>query len=151
MIYTARYLSSIPSETVADNMGDSSPYSKLQVDANRRVYVYRNLHKNVWSVRQDGRVRCHALELCLEDAKFLVSPAGRARVLKSNAKNVHAGVSGYISHRWKWLNRPGYRNRIVTYHPQTYDHFYKIATNEKVTYSPMAYFETIHTYLYVTV
>ena len=63
---------------------------------NKRVYVYRNLHKNCWSVRQEGIIVAHTDKITLKDARFLVSPAGRNKVIKEQRKNVHAGVSGYV-------------------------------------------------------
>lgn len=66
------------------------------IDKTKRVYVYYNLHKKCWSVRQSGRIVAHTNEILLKDCKFMVSQAGRARVLKDKRKNVHAGVSGYF-------------------------------------------------------
>lgn len=61
-----------------------------------RAYVYRNLHRDCFSIRVGGRVRQHAKEVGLEDAKFLVQPAGQKRVLKTGRKNVHAFVVGLV-------------------------------------------------------
>jgi hypothetical protein len=66
------------------------------IDPNKRVYVYFNLHKKVWSVRQSGKVVEHTKNIMLKDCRFLVSEAGRKRVLREKKKNVHAGVSGYV-------------------------------------------------------
>ena len=66
------------------------------IDKNKRVYVYFNLHKKVWSVRQSGRVVEHTKNIMLKDCRFLVREAGRKRVLREKKKNVHAGVSGYV-------------------------------------------------------
>jgi hypothetical protein len=62
----------------------------------KRVQVYKNLHTGTWSVRQGGVVISHPLELALRDCRLLVQPAGRARVLREQRKNVHAYISGYI-------------------------------------------------------
>ena len=67
-----------------------------EIDWDRRVYVYRNLHKNCWSVRQDGLIVKHTKEVSLKDARFLVGQSGRKKVLKERRKNVHAGISGYL-------------------------------------------------------
>ena len=69
------------------------------IDLNRRVYVYFNLHKKVWSVRQGGKVVAHTKHIMLKDARFLVGQAGRKKVLREKKKNVHAGVSGYVVER----------------------------------------------------
>ena len=66
------------------------------IDKNKRVYVYFNLHKKVWSVRQGGKVVGHTNSIQLKDCKYLVGKSGRERVLKEGRKNVHAGVSGYV-------------------------------------------------------
>ena len=69
------------------------------MDKSKRVYVYFNLHKRMWSMRQSGKVIGHYHDLYLKDAKYLVSEAGRKRVLKEKKKNVHAGVSGFMVDR----------------------------------------------------
>ena len=80
----------------------SKPYTNCSfkqarlVDPNRRVQVYKNLHKNVYSVKQD-RVVFHCNIITLSDARFNVSPAGREKVRREKKKNVHATVSGYIT------------------------------------------------------
>ena len=66
------------------------------IDKNKRVYVYFNLHKKIWSVRQAGKVIDHTKQIMLKDCKYLVGQAGRERVLQEKRKNVHAGVSGYV-------------------------------------------------------
>lgn len=58
------------------------------------VDVYRNLRTGTWSVRERGLVVSHPLRIVLEDVKFVVSPAGRQRVLQERRKNVHAFVRG---------------------------------------------------------
>ena len=66
------------------------------IDLSKRVYVYFNLHKKVWSVRQSGKVVQHTKSIILKDCRFLVGKAGREKVLREKKKNVHAGVSGYV-------------------------------------------------------
>tara|TARA_Y100001970_G_scaffold10625_1_gene12519 strand:- start:437 stop:841 length:405 start_codon:yes stop_codon:yes gene_type:complete len=69
------------------------------IDKNRRVSVYFNLHKKIWSVRQSGSPVEHHTEVCLKDVRYLVQPAGRAKVLKERRKNVHAFLTGYMVDR----------------------------------------------------
>ena len=69
------------------------------IDTKKRVYVYFNLHKKCWSVRQSGIVVSHDDCVLLKDCRFLVSNAGREKVLREKKKNVHAGISGYIVDR----------------------------------------------------
>lgn len=67
-----------------------------------RVKCYLNLHKTrehghpIYSVvdTKTGRVVDHASEVNLTNVEFRVSEAGRQRVLREKAKNVHAYVCG---------------------------------------------------------
>ena len=64
-----------------------------------RVEVYWNLHKGLYSVRalegeNKGRVIARVPSLVMEDVSFVVQPAGRAKVLREQRKNVHAFVRG---------------------------------------------------------
>jgi hypothetical protein len=58
--------------------------------------VYRNLHKDCFSVKQDGLVRCHADNVTLFNVEFIVSKAGQRRVRDEKKKNVHAFVEGFV-------------------------------------------------------
>lgn len=76
--------------------------------AGRLVHVYRNLHKDCWSVqayerggaegRYGWRVVAHVCSLFLVRVEFDVSERGRKRVLASRRKNVHAWVCGEVKH-----------------------------------------------------
>lgn len=68
-----------------------------------RSFVYRNLNDKCWSVKalegpNKGRVVLHARYVAISgaDGEFRVSEAGRQRVLRTQRKNVHAGVVGSI-------------------------------------------------------
>jgi len=67
------------------------------IDYDKRLYVYWNLHKRTWSVRQSGKIVGHTGLIFLKDCRFLVGKAGQARVRREGKKNVHAGVSGYLA------------------------------------------------------
>lgn len=73
-------------------------YSQLlqHIDPDKPVQVYRNLHKNCWSIRQQGKVKAHTPYVCLESVQLKVSEPGRQRVLREKRKNVHAYVVGYV-------------------------------------------------------
>jgi hypothetical protein len=62
------------------------------------VSCYRNLNKPgvVWSIKSNntGRVLARSTYVVIKDAKFVVSQAGRLRVLKQKRKNVHAFIKG---------------------------------------------------------
>ncbi len=67
-----------------------------------RAFVYYNLHKHCLSLKalegpNKGRVVAHARSVSLAAAQFKVSEAGRQRVLRDKAKNVHAGVVGTVT------------------------------------------------------
>lgn len=63
-----------------------------------KVFVYKNLNKKCFSVRDvaSGRVIAHSYSLILEDCTFKVSQKGSKRVKETGAKFVHAGIEGYL-------------------------------------------------------
>jgi len=111
------------------------------IDKNRRVYVYFNLHKKVWSVRQDGRIVEHTKHIMLKDARFLVGQAGREKVLKEKRKNVHAGVSGYIVERVP--NVPDFCT-TVTYNPYKNKTFINFSNDKPMIWAPHAVLDCIN-------
>jgi len=67
--------------------------------SNRPVYVYKNLHKDCWSVKQHGLVKAHIPKdhsIGMWDCYFHVDVKGREKVLREKRKNVHAFVKGYL-------------------------------------------------------
>ena len=70
----------------------------------REVFVYKNLHKNLFSIRdwRTGKVIDHISSCTLVNCKAQVSIRGRNRVRKEKRKNVHAGIRGYF---WRDLFR----------------------------------------------
>jgi hypothetical protein len=108
------------------------------IDLSRRVYVYFNLHKKVWSVRQGNKIVDHTQYIMLKDARFLVGKKGRELVLATKTKNVHAGVSGYIVERV-----PNVPDAIhnVTYNPYKYETFVDCLDYEPVTHADYAVLE----------
>ena len=107
----------------------------------RKVFVYYNLHKHKWSVKdvKTGRVIGHYYEVSLYNAKFKVSEAGRARVLKEKRKNVHAGVEGYLTTDVLARKMDGTilwesqsERHKVTYNPYLYDTFVTVSDKEPI-------------------
>ena len=107
------------------------------IDKNKRVYVYFNLHKKCFSVRQSNKVVKHVNRICLKDVRYLVGDAGRKRVLETGTKNVHAGVSGYyVDHvPVPWISFD------VTYNPYKYETFVSKDDREMIDHSDYAYLE----------
>lgn len=63
-----------------------------------RVFVYRNLHRHCFSLR-DAKTRIvtgYASHVVLAKADLVVSQKGRERVLREKRKNVHAGIRGLL-------------------------------------------------------
>ena len=100
---------------------------RYKIDESRKVYVYKNLHRNCYSVKQDGLVKMHTDVIYLWDASFRVGAKGRERVLKEKRKNVHAGVSGYIDKAWTHENHPC--TNCVIYNPYKWSTFIYGAKN----------------------
>ena len=82
--------------------------------------IYYNLHKHCLSVRHKGLVVNHADKIALRHVKFVVSQAGRKRVLEEKRKNVHAFVRGEIREMNIYDLEPGC---VITYNPYKYDSF----------------------------
>ena len=109
----------------------------MKTQPNTKVEIYRNLHKDCFSIRRRGRVvghlqDCHYLRL--NNVKFVVQPAGHKRVLREKKKNVHAFVRGEavfegMPDRWtegwgesEWHIAPFHTE--VTYNPYKGNTFY---------------------------
>ena len=102
-----------------------------------RVEVYWNLHKKLFSVRalegeNKGRVIQHAYKVKLEEASFVVQPAGRERVLREGKKNVHAFVRGRIANSGFEDCHEDFSDEKVTYNPYIYDTFVNAKTKEPI-------------------
>ncbi len=95
---------------------------------NKDVEVYYNLHKKCLSVRKRGLVVDHVNSILLKNARFVVQPAGRKRVLKEKRKNVHAFVRG---ERVAVASFDGKSERI-TYNPYKYKSFVSVETGKPV-------------------
>ena len=108
----------------------------------RKVFVYYNLHKHKWSVKdvKTGRVIGHHYDVSLYNAKFKVSEAGRTRVLKEKRKNVHAyiqGREGWNEEEQRWQHIGPDCTWIIdsvgiTYNPYKNNTFIRTDTGEEV-------------------
>lgn len=86
-----------------------------------RVDIYRNLTKDCWSIRHRGKVIGHARNVVIHNPEFVVSQAGRLRVLTERRKNVHAVVRGeLVSFDEPTAIKPV---TLVTYNPYNHERF----------------------------
>lgn len=105
---------------------------RYEIDFDQKVFVYKNLHRNCWSVRQDGLVKAHSDEspITLYFCNLKVNRKGRERVLREKTKNVHAGIEGYLRHEdmevWHgWVDMVE-----ITYNPYKYSSFVDAETKK---------------------
>lgn len=99
-----------------------------------RVFVYYNLHKKLWSIRdcKTRRVIGHSNVVALTEVKPKVSQAGRERVLREGRKNVHAGLEGNLANPYEFELFP-YKGKKVTYNPYKYTSF--VYKHDETVYS----------------
>jgi len=81
-----------------------------------------------WEGPQKGLVIVHRDELILADCKFIVQPAGNARVRREKRKNVHAFIEGDLDPP-HGLENYSYVGKIV-YNPYKHRSFRVITTGE---------------------
>lgn len=103
-----------------------------------KVDIYFNLHKKCLSIRHKGLVIAHADNAELDNVSFVVSQAGRARVLREKRKNVHAFVRGeLVSYGQTFPNEP--KGSSVTYNPYKYDSFVRRVDESRIFKAIKAY------------
>ena len=66
------------------------------INPEKKVSVYRNLHKNCFSVKQGTKVIFHTHKILLKNVKYRVNEKIRQRVIEKKRKEVHAFVDGFI-------------------------------------------------------
>ena len=101
---------------------------RYTIKKNRPVYVYKNLHKDCWSIKQHGLVKAHIPKnhaIGLWDCYFHVDVKGREKVLREKRKNVHAFVKGFLQDAENVSRNPQVITREVevTYNPYKYETF----------------------------
>lgn len=100
------------------------------------VDAYFNLHHKVWSLkdRRTGRIGAHARAVIFaKGARFIVQAAGRAQVLRTGQKTVHAFVRGdatILDPRDPLPCLDGLTR--VTYNPYTAEHFVRCDTQNRI-------------------
>lgn len=84
-------------------------------------FIYYNLRKKTWSIRQKGLVVGYSDVIQLRNVTPKVSEAGRQRVLRRQRKDIHAGLVGEIEQRSLPADDPTLIE--ITYNPYKYATF----------------------------
>ena len=87
-----------------------------------KVEIYYNLNKHVLSVRQKGIVIKHTPAAEVFNAKFVVQPGGRKRVLRETILSEMLGRKYKVPGNWV----------RVTYNPYKYNSFVEADTGEPI-------------------
>lgn len=90
-----------------------------------KVRVYYNLHRKCLSVQDytTRKVIAHYASVDMANVKFVVSQAGRSRVLRERKKNVHAFIIGDLLSYTTLPSEDSYSGMGVTYNPYKYEQF----------------------------
>ena len=103
------------------------------------VEAYYNLHKKCFSVRHAGKVWFHTNVLTLRNCKFAVQPAGRAKVIEEQKKNVHAFVRGFFVRGDDHTNHRMLHAAQAMYNPYYFSTFVDVDTGDAVYEADMVY------------
>ncbi len=102
-----------------------------------KVKVYRNLKhgrkaKPLYSIMHNGKVIDRRHHVLLTDATFVVSEAGRQRVLREGRNNVHAFVIGTLAESAMGIDARGKDLPIhVYYNPYECPDFFMLTPEKK--------------------
>ena len=112
----------------------------MRVGKRLKVEVYWNLHKKIWSVRdcKTGLVVAHVPYIFLTDVKWVVRPAGNAKVRREGKKNVHAFARGQTMVGWSHNHDFHEWSYPITYNPYKNTSFVRVDTGEEVNYTVQA-------------
>lgn len=124
-----------------------TPYKNRTIDETKKVEVYRNLHNNKFSIRQNGLVVAHGDSFVIQQVTPKVSETGRQRVIREKQKNVHAVLVGFIPteiHN-KWFSV----DELVElyYNPYRLESFINIETQQYINHCDYVYFENGKAYI----
>lgn len=120
-------------------IGNTSPIRR-ETTMGDIVDVYRNLHRpQMFSIRQrqgpnKSKVSGYAKAILIKKPTFVISEAGRQKVLAEKRKHVHAFVRGQFFDAFvdpvSFANPP---DRRVSYNPYRGNHFFDCDTGEDIT------------------
>lgn len=92
------------------------------------VWIYRNLHKDCFSIMYKGRVIAYTNEIILKNVKFVVQKAGYEKFKSSGIKNVHAFVRGTITN----LNNVTDFKEEIIYNPKINNFFFNFKSKNPI-------------------
>ena len=114
---------------------------RYKIDYSKNVFVYKNLHRDCWSIKQGGLVKAHTDKLRMWDCAFQVNATGRKKVLEEKRKNVHAGINGYIDTQKEDIFGCIFNDlfmKPITYNPYKYETFVYKGSEEPIYSSDSA-------------
>lgn len=97
--------------------------------------VYWNLHKDCFSIAENGKPVRHATRVVLRDARFVVQRGGYEKTVAEHVKRVHAMVRGTVV-----ADEATGAGVAVTYNPYRADHFQVRATGARIDSAPVVWF-----------
>lgn len=115
-----------------------------------KVLVHKNLHKNMWSVRNKKTrlVISHEDKVYLKDCKFIVQKAGREKVRRDKKKNVHAFIEGELISKEEAYTLMSVESfpKAVMYDPYIHDTFMSCSLKsglEPILTAPLVFLEDV--------
>jgi hypothetical protein len=125
-----------------------TPVKDRQLVKGQIVQVYRNLNRDCFSIRdkKTGLVVAYCNTATIQNAKFVVSATGHARVLKTGVRSVHAYIEGaFLSagEEKKEHYQRGYYNPFKT------DQFIHEDTGEPIEFAKIAHCQDTRVYFSV--
>ena len=103
-----------------------------------KYYIYRNLHTDTFSVKYRGKVIAHPKAFEATGVEFRVSAKGRANVINTKRKLVHAYV---VADSFKSMKGP-----ILSMEPLYYNPYNTSTFVEKSSYKPIYKADTAYGY-----
>jgi len=91
-------------------------YKNRVLNVNEPVEFYRCLNRKgfIFSIRQDGKVVGHTDKIILKDCDLIINKSGKDRCIRTQSRNVHAFIRGYIGTIDDIQNSPSF---ILNYNP----------------------------------
>lgn len=88
------------------------PFKGRTLDIKAPVLVYRCLNRKgkIYSIRQKDLVVGHSTDIIISNAEFIINKSGKKTAIRTNERNVHAFIKGFINLDESYLltHRVGY-------------------------------------------